>query len=421
MSPVPVPAWMEPRNRHRVGMSGPGTGAVRRGPAPLTRPGGLGAAVRQHDGHMESGDRLARLSDQGVSVWLDDMSRHRLSTGNLADLIAHKHVVGATSNPTIFAKAMSAEGPYDAQIRDLARRGIGLDEAVRLLTTYDIRWACDAFRPAYDASGGVDGRVSIEVAPGLAHDEEGSTAEAIGLAWLVDRPNVMIKIPATAEGIGAIRAATAAGINVNITLIFSLSRYDEVIEAYLSGLEQADAAGLDLASIYSVASFFVSRVDTAVDARLAKIGGPEADALRGQAAIANARLAYQRYEEVVASPRWQALEAKGAHRQRPLWASTGVKDPAYDDTRYVVELIAPDTVNTMPEPTIDAVADHGEISANSIAGTGEQSRATLDALEAIGVSYQEVVDALETEGVQKFDDAWAQLTESIRARLDAAR
>jgi transaldolase len=275
-------------------------------------------------------------------------------------------------------------------------------------------------RPVFDRSGGKDGRVSIEVDPRLAHETERTTAEARGLWWLVDRPNVMIKIPASKEGLPSIAAATADGINVNVTLIFGLDRYDAVMDAYLSGLEQAKEKGIDLSTIRSVASFFVSRVDTEVDKRLDKIGTDEARALRGKAAIANARLAYERFEKVIASDRWQALAAAGANVQRPLWASTGVKDPTYDDTMYVVELVAPDTVNTMPEATLDAVDDHGQIRGNTIAGTYDQSRKVIDDLEKLGISYDEVIEVLEVEGVQKFEDSYAQLAESVRTQLEAA-
>jgi transaldolase len=285
---------------------------------------------------------------------------------------------------------------------------------------YDIRWACDVLRPIYDATDGKDGRVSIEVDPRIAHDPDRTTAEAKGLQWLVDRPNVLIKIPATMEGLKSIADATAAGVSVNITLIFGLDRYDGVMEAYLDGLERAKEAGIDLSTIHSVASFFVSRVDTEVDKRLDKLGTDEAKALRGKAGIANARLAYERYEKVFGSDRWQALKAAGAHEQRPLWASTGVKDPAYDDTMYVVELVAPNTVNTMPEATLDAVADHGVIRGNAIAGTYEESRKVIDALNDLGISYDDVIELLEVEAVQKFEDSYAQLAESVRSQLEKA-
>jgi transaldolase len=365
-------------------------------------------------------DALAKLSAEGVSVWLDDISRERLRSGNLQQLIDEKHVVGVTSNPTIFQKALEKGDAYDDQVRDLRVREVAIDGVIRYLMAFDIRWGCDVMRPVFDRTGGQDGRVSIEVDPRLAHETERTTAEAKGLWWLVDRPNVMIKIPASKEGLPCIAAATAAGINVNVTLIFGLDRYDAVMDAYLTGLEQAKERGLDLSTIRSVASFFVSRVDTEVDKRLDKIGTAEAQALRGKAAIANARLAYERYEKVIASDRWQALAAAGANVQRPLWASTGVKDPAYDDTMYVVELVAPDTVNTMPEATLNAVADHGEIRGNTIAGTYEQSRQVLDDLEGLGISYDEVIEVLEVEGVQKFEDSYAQLAESVRGQLDAA-
>ncbi|HET8583626.1 MAG TPA: transaldolase [Jatrophihabitans sp.] len=363
-------------------------------------------------------DPLAQLTDAGVSVWLDDISRERLRSGNLQDLVDTKHVVGVTSNPTIFAKALDKGNAYDDQLRDLHVRQVAIDGVIRYLMAFDIRWACDVLRPAFDASGGLDGRASIEVDPRLAHDTERTIAEARGLWWLVDRPNVMIKIPAMDEGIPAIAAATAEGINVNVTLIFGLDRYDQVMDAYLTGLEQAKEKGIDLSTIRSVASFFVSRVDTEVDKRLDKIGTDEARAVRGKAAIANARLAYERYEKVIASDRWKALAAAGAHVQRPLWASTGVKDPAYPDTMYVDELVAPDTVNTMPEATLDAVAEHGEIRGNTIAGRYDDARKVLADLEALGIGYDDVIEVLEAEGVQKFEDSYEQLSESVRKQLD---
>jgi transaldolase len=355
-------------------------------------------------------DALADLSAEGVSIWLDDISRERLRTGNLQQLVDSKHVVGVTSNPTIFQKALDKGDAYDEQVRDLATRGIAVDGAVRYLMAYDIRWACDVLRPVYDRTDGRDGRVSIEVDPRIAHDTERTTAEAKGLHWLVDRPNVMIKIPATVEGLASITAATAAGISVNVTLIFGLDRYDKVMDAYLSGLEQAKSAGIDLSGVHSVASFFVSRVDS-----------DEAKELRGKAGIANARLAYERFEKVVASDRWKALQDAGARLQRPLWASTGVKDPAYDDTMYVVELVAPNTVNTMPEATLDAVADHGRVRGNTIEAAYDESRSVLDRLNALGVSYDEVIEVLEVEGVQKFEDSYAQLAESVHKNLAAAK
>jgi transaldolase len=368
-----------------------------------------------------STDALADLSAQDVSIWLDDISRERLQSGNLAGLIANKHVVGVTSNPTIFQKALEKGSAYDEQTRDLAARGVSLEEAVRLLTSYDIRWGCDVLRPVYERTDGKDGRVSIEVDPRIANDTVKTTAEAKALWWLVDRPNVMIKIPATKAGLPAITAATAAGISVNVTLIFGLERYDAVMDAYLTGLEQAHAAGIDLSTIRSVASFFVSRVDTEIDKRLEKLGTEDAVALRGKAGIANARLAYQHYEHVFTADRWAALKAAGAHEQRPLWASTGVKDPSYDDTMYVVQLVAPNTVNTMPEATLNAVADHGAVVGDEVTANYGDAQSVLDRLAAIGISYDDVVELLELEGVQKFEDAWNQLLEGVQGQLDAAK
>ena len=365
-------------------------------------------------------DALADLSAQGVSIWLDDISRERLATGNLQQLVDTKHVVGVTSNPTIFQKAMEKGTAYDEQIHDLAVRGVSLDESVRLLTGYDIRWACDVLRATYDRTNGLNGRVSIEVDPRIAHDSDKTIAEAKALWWLVDRPNAFVKIPATEAGLPAIAAATETGICVNVTLIFSLDRYDKVMDAYLTGLEAAKAKGVDLSTIRSVASFFVSRVDTEIDKRLDKIGTDEAKALRGKAGIANARLAYEHYEKVFGSDRWKALESAGANSQRPLWASTGVKDPAYDDTMYVVELVAPNTVNTMPEATLDAVADHGVISGDAVTGHYRDAQQVLDDLAGLGIDYDDVVELLEVEGVQKFDDSWNVLRESLQTQLNAA-
>jgi transaldolase len=362
-------------------------------------------------------DELAALSQAGVSIWLDDLSRERLVSGSLADLAAHDHVVGVTTNPSIFAKAISASEAYAAQLRGLAARGVDVHEALRALTTLDVRWACDVLRPAYEASGGVDGRVSIEVDPRLAHDTEATIAEARALWWMVDRPNLFIKIPAARQGIPAIAACLAEGISINVTLIFSLQRYDEVMEAFLDGMEKARQAGIDLSQMASVASFFVSRVDTEVDARLDKIGTDEAAALRGRAAIANARLAYQHYEQVFSTPRWAALRDAGARPQRPLWASTSVKDPAYPDTRYVVDLVAPGVVNTMPEATLRLVADHGDVPADSVHGHYEESQQVLDSLRELGIDYDEVVQDLEDDGVAKFDAACQKLGEQLATTL----
>jgi transaldolase len=362
-------------------------------------------------------DPLRQLSDQGVAIWLDDMSRARLSTGTLADLIRDKHVVGSTTNPTIFQKALDGSAFYDDQVTDLARRGVDVEEALRMITTYDVRWACDVFAPVYEASNGIDGRVSIEVDPRLAHETEKTIAEARQLWWLVDRPNLFIKIPATKAGLPAIAQCIAEGISVNVTLIFSLERYGEVMEAFLDGLERARAAGRDLSRLTSVASFFVSRVDTEIDKRLDKIGTEEAKSLKGKAAIANARLAYQLYEQVFGTERWTSLAGDSGQPQRPLWASTGVKDPAYDDTMYVVDLVAPGVVNTMPEATLNAVADHGVISGDSIRPHYAHAKQVLDDLATAGIDYDDVVQLLEDEGVEKFETSWNELLESTKSEL----
>jgi len=362
-------------------------------------------------------DKLGQLSALGVAVWLDDISRERLRTGNLAALMRDFHVVGVTSNPTIFASAMGKGDAYDEQLADIRIRHIGAEQASWEITSYDIRWAADVLRPAYDASDGLDGRVSIEVDPRIARKTDETVASAKFLWWTVDRENLYIKIPATPEGVPAIAQTLAQGISVNVTLIFSLERYGEVIDAYMAGLEAADAAGHDLSKIASVASFFVSRVDTEVDGRLEKIGTPEALALRGQAAIANARLAYELFEQKCATERWKALASKGANVQRPLWASTSVKDPAYPDTMYVVELVAPDTVNTMPEATIKATADHGELHGDTIRGTYNASRKVFADLEKLGISYDDVVQVLEDEGVSKFAASWNELLETIKTNM----
>jgi transaldolase len=362
-------------------------------------------------------DVLGQLSEAGVSVWLDDISRDRLRTGNLKSLIDDYHVVGVTSNPTIFAKAVEHGNAYDGQLADLKARGLSVDEASRAITTYDIRWACDVLRPAYDASAGQDGRVSLEVDPRLAKETARTIAEARALWWLVDRPNLFIKIPATREGLPAITQCISEGISINVTLIFSLQRYGEVIDAYMSGLEQAREAGRDLSQIRSVASFFVSRVDTEVDGRLDKLGTEEAKALRGKAAIANARLAYELFEQRCAEQRWLDLRASGAHVQRPLWASTSTKDPSYPDTMYVTELLVADTVNTMPEGTIKAVADHGELRGDTVHGTYDEARQLFAELEKLGIRYDSVVQVLEDEGVAKFEASWNELLGTIRKNL----
>ena len=366
-------------------------------------------------------DRLKALADAGVSIWLDDLSRDRITSGNLADLVASKSVSGVTTNPTIFAAALSKGHAYDAQIKDLAAQGYELHDAIKALTTDDVRNACDVLSATYAASGGVDGRVSIEVDPDLAHQTDETLDQALDLWKVVDRPNTLIKIPATKPGLPAITGAIAEGVSVNVTLIFSLERYRGVIDAYLTGLEQAAEAGHDLSRIHSVASFFVSRVDSEIDKRLDAIGTDEAKALKGQAAIANARLAYALYEDEFSSERFAALESQGANRQRPLWASTGVKDPAYSDTMYVTELVVANTVNTMPEKTMDAFADHGEVKGDLVSGTEADAQQLMDDLEAVGISYDDVVDVLEREGVEKFEASWAELVEDVQIALDEAK
>jgi transaldolase len=358
-------------------------------------------------------DVLGQLSAAGVSVWLDDISRDRLRTGNLQELAASCHVTGVTSNPTIFAHAVDHGDAYDSQLADLKTRGVSAEEASRAITTYDIRWACDVLRPVYDATAGLDGRVSIEVDPRVAKDTHKTIAEARNLWRMVDRPNLFIKIPATPQGLPAITQAISEGISVNVTLIFSLQRYGQVIDAYMSGVEQAAAAGREVSQIRSVASFFVSRMDTEVDSRLDKLGSPEAAALRGKAAIANARLAYELFERRFATERWQALRASGAQVQRPLWASTSTKDPAFPDTMYVTELVAAGTVNTMPEATIKAVADHGELRGDTVHGTYDASRQVFTDLGNLGIGYDDVVQVLEDDGVAKFEASWNELLDTI--------
>jgi transaldolase len=365
-------------------------------------------------------DRLQTLSDAGVSIWLDDLSRERIESGNLTDLVKDRHVVGVTTNPTIFAAALADGERYDDQVRKLAAEGADVSKATFELTTEDVRNACDIMRPTYDADH-KDGRVSIEVDPFLAHDTDGTVKSAQDLWHAVDRPNVLIKIPATDEGLPAIRRATAEGISVNVTLIFSLDRYRKVMDAYLSGLEDAKEAGIDLSTIHSVASFFVSRVDTEVDKRLDAIGTDEADALRGEAAVANARLAYAAYEQVFSGDRWQALTDAGAHAQRPLWASTGVKDERYPDTKYVTDLVVADTVNTMPEKTLEAFADHGEVEGDAVSGKAQEAEQVFARLESVGVDFDDVLLVLEREGVEKFEKSWQELVDTIEGQLEKAR
>ncbi len=367
-----------------------------------------------------SNANLQALTDAGVSIWLDDLSRDRLETGNLKELIENRFVVGVTSNPSIFQAALSKGHRYEADVTALTKAGKSTEEIVFELTTSDVRDACDLFMPVFERTDGVDGRVSIEVDPRLAHETDRTVREARQLREAVDRRNVYIKIPATKAGLPAIAAALAEGISINVTLIFSLERYRGVMNAFLEGLERAHQAGKDLSTITSVASFFVSRVDTEVDKRLDAIGTAEAKALRGRAGLANARLAYEAFEEVFSTPRWKSLEAEGAKVQRPLWASTGVKDPAYPDTLYVTELVAPGVVNTMPEKTLDATVDHGEIRGDTVTGTYEESRQVLDALDRLGISYTDVVDLLEEEGVAKFEHAWDELFDGVKGEMAKA-
>jgi transaldolase len=365
-------------------------------------------------------DRLQALSDAGVSIWLDDLSRERIESGNLTDLVKDRHVVGVTTNPTIFAAALKDGERYDDQVRRLAADGADVSKATFELTTEDVRNACDIMRPTYDDNH-KDGRVSIEVDPFLAHDTDGTVRSARDLWEAVDRPNVLVKIPATDAGLPAIRQATAQGISVNVTLIFGVDRYRGVMDAYLSGLEDARSAGVDLSTIHSVASFFVSRVDTEVDKRLDAIGTDEADALRGEAAVANARLAYAAYEEVFGSDRFAALREAGATPQRPLWASTGVKDERYPDTKYVTDLVVADTVNTMPEKTLEAFADHGEVEGDAVTGRAGDAQQVFDRLAAVGIDFADVLVVLEEEAVEKFEKSWQELVDTIEGQLDKAR
>lgn len=360
---------------------------------------------------------LAMLSEAGVSVWLDDLSRERLDSGNLTELISRHHVVGVTTNPTIFAAALANGAAYDEQIRQLAERNASVEAAVREITTTDVRDAADAFRDIYQATDGVDGRVSIEVDPHLAHDAEATVAQALDVWKTVDRPNVFIKIPATVDGLAAITRTLAEGISVNVTLIFSVDRYRKVIAAFFAGLEQAQQNGHNLSEIESVASFFVSRVDTEMDARIDALGTAEAKALRGQAAVANARLAYAAFREELASERWAALAKAGARPQRPLWASTGVKDPSYPDTKYVDELVVSGVVNTMPEKTLHAVEDHGNIAGDIVTGRADEARQVFEGLSAAGIDVADVYRTLEDQGVDKFDKSWSELLNTTADQL----
>ncbi len=364
------------------------------------------------------------LAAAGVAVWLDDLSRPRIGSGALTRMVDGGEIVGITTNPTIFSKSISAGSGYEDQLRELALRGTAIGETLRLLTAWDVRAACDVLRPVYEKTGGRDGRVSIEVDPRISADAERTAAEARGLWWLVDRPNLLIKIPAAQAALPAITASIADRISVNVTLIFSIDRYRAVLDAFMAGLEQRAARGEDLAGIESVASFFISRVDVEVDKRLAALPDTvAADAktrLHGQAALANARLAYEVYEQAAASDRWQGLAAKGASLQRLLWASTGVKDEAFPPTRYVTELVARDTVNTMPEATLQALADFGADTPDTISAGYAKAHATVDDLATLGVDLADVAETLERDGIASFVQSWDDLIASVEEQLGNA-
>jgi transaldolase len=356
--------------------------------------------------------RAQQVLDAGTSIWLDDLSRAKISGADSHSLparIATSGVVGVTTNPSIFSAAISGAAEYSADIAQMA--GSSVDDVVKKLTTDDVRQACDLFTQLYTSTHGVDGRVSIEVDPRLAHDTQGTIAAGKELWEIIDRPNVMIKVPATIEGLPAITELIAAGISVNVTLIFSVKRYGQVIDAYLQGIARCE----NPSAVHSVASFFISRIDSSIDALLKANGSPEATALLGKAAIANAHLAYQLFEEKFASSTWEALAAKGANKQRPLWASTGVKDPAYPDTQYVIELIAPNTVNTMPQSTLDALIDHGDVRGNTISGKYPAAVEVLKGLSALGISLDQITTDLEIDGVKKFAQAWDELLANVKA------
>lgn len=365
-------------------------------------------------------ENTAALSAAGVSIWLDDLSRGRITSGNLQELIAEKNVVGVTTNPTIFANALTNGADYAAQVKELKASGADAAKAIFEITTDDVAAGCDIFAGVYQGSNGFDGRVSIEVEPGVAHDAETTIAQAKALWAKVDRENAMIKIPATVEGLEAITAVIAEGISVNVTLIFSLDRYRAVINAYLTGLEQAKAKGIDLSTIHSVGSFFISRVDTEINNRLEAIGSDEALALKSKAGVANAQLAYEVFQQEFATERALGLLAAGANKQRPLWASTGVKDPALADTLYVTELVAAEVVNTMPEKTLNAVADHGVITGDTITVAYAEANRVMDAVAAVGVNVPEVTELLEKEGVEKFIISWDELTATVQTALEEA-
>lgn len=366
-------------------------------------------------------DNLAALSEIGVSIWLDDLSRNRLRTGNLQELIDNDHVVGVTTNPAIFSAAIGDGSSYADQVKQLAAAGTDVDDAVFAMIIDDVRDACDVMMPVYERTGGQDGRVSIEVDPRFAADYQKTIDQARELWKRVDRPNAMIKIPATPQSLPAVSDAIADGICVNVTLIFSVDQYRDVIDAYITGVERAVEAGVDVSKIYSVASFFVSRVDTMIDPMLDAKGTEGAAAIRSKMGVANARLAFEAYEEAIAGERWKALEAKGANRQRPLWASTGVKDASLSPTLYVDELAVDDTVNTMPEATLRATAEGAKLHGDAVHGTYAESHALFDQLEAQGISFAACADKLLDEGVEKFEVAWNALLDNVKKALDDAK
>lgn len=368
---------------------------------------------------MSQNQYTKALDAAGVSLWLDDLSRDRITSGDLQHLIDTKTIKGVTTNPAIFGKALTTGDAYDSQLNQLVADKADAHDAVVAMTTDDVRSACDVLAPVYDATDGYDGRVSIEVDPRLAWDADQTVTQAVELAKLVDRPNVMVKIPATEEGLPAISRVLAEGVSVNVTLIFSLERYRQVINAWLTGLEGARSHGHDLATIHSVASFFVSRVDTEIDNQLESLGllDQQVLQLRGRAGIANARLAYRIFEQMQETERWKLLASQGANLQRPLWASTGTKNPEYSDVRYVNGLVAEHTINTLPEDTLNAVADHGEITDNRIPDNYEMDDAHMDDLARAGIDYEQVVAKLEAEGLEKFVDAWNELLENIDQQL----
>jgi len=362
---------------------------------------------------------LQVLTEAGVSIWLDDLSRSRLTTGNLADLVATRSIRGVTSNPSIFQAAISkGAADYASDLKDLAKQGLDVDLVIQRLTTDDVRNACDVLLTVYQSTGGLDGRVSIEVDPRLAHETQATIDQAVELWAMIDRPNLLIKIPATLAGLEAITETISHGISVNVTLIFSVERYELVIQAYEEGLRKAAHRGIDLSQIHSVASFFVSRVDTDVDKKLDALATPAAAALRGKAALANARMAWDAYQKRIVRDEWAALAALGANAQRPLWASTGVKDPAYNDTMYVVDLAVRGCVNTMPEATLNAVADHGVFQGDTVTGTGEASAEIWQALSALGIEQAAVCEHLEIDGVKKFIEAWEALRATVQTAMD---